>query len=99
MKLQETAIRMLKRVAGVFHVRPVLPGRVLTLRKGRHGHELVQDDGEAVRVVAVSDDKPGLLSFAAINGMPVKNYTDMAVSKPDPKVNGKIVPKVPELSM
>ena len=66
---------MLKRVAGVFHVRPIIPDRALTLRKGRRGHELIQNDGEAMRVVAVSDDRPGLLSFAAINGIPVKNYT------------------------
>lgn len=90
---------MLKGVAGVFHVRPIVPNAVLTLRKGRRGHELVQNEGEAVRVVAVSDDKPGLLSFAAINGIPVKNYTDMAVSKPEPKVNGHVVPEIPELSM
>ena len=88
---------MLKRVAGVFHVRPIIPDRALTLRKGRRGHELIQNDGEAMRVVAVSDDRPGLLSFAAINGIPVKNYTDMAVSKSEP--NGKVVPGVPELSM
>jgi hypothetical protein len=48
-------------------------------------------------VVAVSDDRPGLLSFAAINGIPVKNYTDMAAPKPE--ANGKLVPEVPELSM
>ena len=59
---------MLKRVAGVFHVRPIIPDGVLTLRKGRRGHELVQNDGEAMRVVAVSDDKPGLLSFAPSTG-------------------------------
>lgn len=97
MKLQETTLRMLKRVAGVFHVRPIIPDRALTLRKGRRGHELIQNDSEAMRVVAVSDDRPGLLSFAAINGIPVKNYTDMAVSKPEP--NGKVIPGVPELSM
>ena len=97
MKLQETTLRMLKRVAGVFHVRPIIRDRALTLRKGRRGHELIQNDGEAMRVVAVSDDRPGLLSFAAINGIPVKNYTDMAAPKPEP--NGKLVPEVPELSM
>jgi len=97
MKLQETTLRMLKRVAGVFHVRPIIPDRALTLRKGRRGHELIQNDGEAMRVVAVSDDRPGLLSFAAINGIPVKNYTDMAAPKPEP--NGKLVSEVPELSM
>lgn len=94
---------MLKSVAGVFPVHPILPNKVLALRKGRrHGHELVQNEGETARVVAVSDDKPGLLSFAAINGIPVKNYTDMVVSKPEPRVNGKtvpVVPEVPELSM
>jgi hypothetical protein len=47
----------------------------------------------------VSDDKPGLLSFAAINGIPVKNYTDIAVSKSEPKVSGKAVPQISELSM
>lgn len=89
---------MLTSVAGVFSVRPILPDKVLTLRKGRrHGHELVQHEGETVHVVAVSDDKPGLLSFAAINGIPVKNYTDMPVSKPEPKINGKTVPGIPEL--
>ncbi len=98
MKLQETALRMLKSVAGVFPVRPILPDKVLTLRKSRRqGHELVQHEGEIVRVVAVSDDKPGLLSFAAINGIPVKNYTDMVVSKPEPKINGKTVPGIPEV--
>ena len=94
---------MLKSVAGVFPVRAILPDKVLTLRKGRRqGHELVQHEGETVRVVAVSDDKPGLLSFAAVNGIPVKNYTDMVVSKPERKINGKTVPgvpAVPELSM
>lgn len=99
MKLQATALKMLKGVTGVFHVRPILPNTVLTLRKGRHGHELIQNEGEAARVVAVSDDKPGLLSFAAINGIPVKNYTDIAVSKPEPKVNGKVVPQIPDLSV
>lgn len=99
MKLQEAALKMLKGVTGVFHVRPIIPNKVLTLRKGRRGLELVQNEGEVVRVVAVSDDKPGLLSFAAINGIPVKNYTDMTVSKPEPKVNGKAVPQIPELSM
>ena len=43
---------MLKRVAGVFHVRPIIPDRALSLRKGRRGHELIQNDGEAMRVVA-----------------------------------------------
>jgi len=103
MKLQETALRMLRSVAGVFPVRPILPDKVLTLRKGRrHGHELVQHEGATVQVVAIGDDKPGLLSFAAINGIPVKNYTDMIVPKPEPKINGKTVPgvpEVPELSM
>lgn len=97
MKLKETTLRMLKGVAGVFHVRPIIGNKVLTLRQGRRGHELVQDDGQAVRVVAVSDAKPGLLSFAAINGIPVKNYTDMAVPKPE-TTNKDAVP-VPELSM
>ncbi|MBK7091850.1 MAG: hypothetical protein IPH59_09025 [bacterium] len=45
----------------------------------------------------VSDDKPGLLSFAAINGIPVKNYTDMAVPKPE--TTNKDAAQVPELSM
>ena len=100
MKLQAAALRMLKSVAGVFPVRPILPDKVLTLRKGRrHGHELVQHENETVRVVAVSDDKPGLLSFAAINGIPVKNYTDMVVPKPESKANGRVVPGVPEVSM
>ncbi|MBE0541687.1 MAG: hypothetical protein IH623_09915 [Verrucomicrobia bacterium] len=97
MKLQETALRMLKSVAGVFHVRPIIPDRALTLRKGRRGHELIQNEGEAVRVVAVGDDKPGLLSFAALNGIPVKNYTDMAVPKPE--TTNKDAAQVPELSM
>jgi len=89
---------MLKTVAGVFPVRPILPKKVLTLRKSRRrGHELVQQEGETVQVVAISDDKPGLLSFAAINGIPVKNYTDTFVSKPEPKINGKTVPGVPEV--
>lgn len=91
---------MLKSVAGVFPVRPIIANKALTLRKGRrHGHELIQNEGDIVRVIAVSDDKPGLLSFAALNGIPVKNYTDMALPKPEPKVNGKIVPEVPELNM
>jgi len=97
MKLQETALKMLKGVAGVFHVRPIIPDKMLRLRKGRRGHELVQDEGEAVRVIAVSDEKPGLLSFAAINGIPVKNYTDMAAPKPE--TTQKDVAQVPELSM
>ena len=88
---------MLKSVAGVFHVRPIIPDRMLTLRKGRRGHELVQNEGEVVRVVAVSDDKSGLLSFAAINGIPVKNYTDMAVARPEP--TNKDAAQVPELSL
>jgi hypothetical protein len=48
--------------------------------------------------VAVSDVKPSLLSFAAINGIPVKNYTDMAV--PKPKVPSAPKPaEIPELVM
>jgi hypothetical protein len=48
--------------------------------------------------VAVSDVKPSLLSFAAINGIPVKNYTDMAVPKPKAPSAPKPA-EVPELVM
>jgi hypothetical protein len=74
------------------------PRQGVALRQGRDGHELAQDEGQAVRVVAVSDAKPSLLSFAAINGIPVKNYTDMAA----PKARVPSAPKpaeVPELVM
>jgi len=70
----------------------------LALRQGRDGHELAQDEGQAVRVVAVSDVKPSLLSFAAINGIPVKNYTDMAVPKPKAPSAPKPA-EIPELVM
>jgi hypothetical protein len=94
MKLQETTLATLKSVAGVYAVRPIIRGKALALRQGRDGHELAQDDGQAVRVVAVSDIKPSLLSFAAINGIPVKNYTDMAVTRPKPKAPS--APKPPK---
>jgi hypothetical protein len=81
-KLQETTLKTLKYVARVYAVRPIIRGKALALRQGRDGHELAQDEGQAVRVVAVSDAKPSLLSFAAINGIPIKNYTDMAAPKP-----------------
>lgn len=98
MKLQEATLKTLKRVAGVFAVRPIIRGKALTLRQGRDGHELAQDEGQTVRVVAVSDVKPSLLSFAAINGIPVKNYTDMAA--PKPRVSSPPKPaEVPELVM
>ncbi len=98
MKLQEAALKTLKRVAGVYAVRPIIRGKALTLRQGRNGHELAQDEGEIVRIVAVSDAKASLLSFAAVNEIPVKNYADVAA--PKPRVPS--VPKpgeVPELSM
>jgi hypothetical protein len=97
-KLQETTLKTLKYVAGVYAVRPIIRGKALALRQGRDGHELAQDEGQAVRVVAVSDAKPSLLSFAAINGIPVKNYTDMAALKP--RVPSAPKPaEVPELVM
>jgi hypothetical protein len=49
-------------------------------------------------VVAVSDLKPSLLSFAAINGIPVKNYTDMGVPKPR-ALSAPKPAEVPELVM
>jgi hypothetical protein len=98
MKLQETMLTVLKSVAGVYAVRPIIRGKALALRQGRDGHELAQDEGQAVRVVAVSDIKPSLLSFAAINGIPVKNYTDMAVPKPKAPSAPKPA-EVPELVM
>lgn len=98
MKLQETMLTVLKSVAGVYAVRPIIHGKALALRQGRDGHELAQDEGQAVRVVAVSDVKPSLLSFAAINGIPVKNYTDMAVPKPKAPSAPKPA-EVPELVM
>lgn len=98
MKLQETMLTVLKSVAGVYAVRPIIRGKALSLRQGRDGHELAQDEGQAVRVVAVSDAKPSLLSFAAINGIPVKNYTDMAVPKPKAPSAPKPA-EVPELVM
>ena len=98
MKLQETMLTVLKSVAGVYAVRPIIRGKALALRQGRDGHELAQDEGQAVRVVAVSDVKPSLLSFAAINGIPVKNYTDMAVPKPKAPSAPKPA-EVPELVM
>jgi len=97
-KLQETTLKTLKYVAGVYAVRPIIRGKALALRQGRDGHELAQDEGQTVRVVAVSDAKPSLLSFAAINAIPVKNYTDMAV--PKPRVPSAPKPaEVPELVM
>jgi hypothetical protein len=98
MKLQETMLTVLKSVAGVYAVRPIIRGKALALRQGRNGHELAQDEGQTVRVVAVSDVKPSLLSFAAINGIPVKNYTDMAVPKPEAPTAPKPA-EVPELVM
>ena len=77
MKFEPTALAALKRVTGVFAVRPIVRNQPLSLREGRNGPQLVQADGERVHVVAVADDKPSLLSFAAINGFPVRNYTDM----------------------
>ena len=55
MKLQETTLKTLKYVARVYAVRPIIRGKALALRQGRDGHELAQDEGQAVRVVAVSD--------------------------------------------
>jgi hypothetical protein len=81
-KLQEATLKALKSVTGVYAVRPIIRNKALILRPGRDGHELAQDEGEVMRVVAVSDLKPSLLSFAAINGIRVKNYTDMAAPKP-----------------
>lgn len=97
MKLQAATLTLLKSVAGVFQVRPIMPNKVLVLRQGRRGHELAQDEGDVVRVVAVSDAKPGLLSFAALNGIPVKNYTDMGIPKPEANRNGAA--KVPDLNL
>ena len=94
MKLQEATLKTLKTVAGVYAVRPIIRNKALILRGGRDGHELAQDEGEAIRVVAVSDMKPSLLSFAAINGIPVKNYTDMAAPTPRPAQ----IPPVPRTS-
>jgi hypothetical protein len=101
MKLQEATLKALKLVAGVYAVRPIIRGRALTLRRGRRGrdgHELAQNEGQTVRVVAVSDVKPSLLSFATINGIPVKNYTDIAALKP-PAPSALKPAEVPELVM
>jgi hypothetical protein len=61
----------LKPVAGVFGTGTILPEEQLALRNGRRGHELIQGE----RVVAFSEFKPQLLSFAAINGLAVRDYT------------------------
>ena len=68
MKLQETMLTVLKSVAGVYAVRPIIRGKALALRQGRDGHELAQDEGQAVRVVAVSDIKPSLLCLRRSTG-------------------------------
>lgn len=79
---------LLKNVAGVFGIRPIIRDQPLALRPRRHetgrpvpGVELVQGDQQSsVRVVAVADKAPDLLCFAALNGLKVKNYTE-----PQPK--------------
>jgi len=87
MKLPQIPMGELKPVAGVFGLGPVVPGEALALRPGRRGHELVQHaDGQAARVVAVSDAKPQLLAFAAINGLAVKDYTDKPPEQKQPQV-------------
>jgi len=90
----------MKSVSGVFGIGPVVPGEALTLRPGRRGHELVQNaEGQAARVVAVSDAKPQLLAFAAINGLAVKNYTDKPPEPKQPDAPEEPEPQVYDLSI
>lgn len=100
MKLPQIPMGELKPVSGVFGVGPVVPGETLAVRPGRRGHELVQQaEGQAARVVAVSDAKPQLLAFAAINGLAVKNYTDKAPKPEQPDKSEEPEPQVYDLSI
>jgi hypothetical protein len=101
MKLPQIPMGELKPVAGVFGVGPVVPGEALALRPSRRGHELVQQgEGQAARVVAVSDAKPQLLAFAAINGLAVKNYTEKSPpEQKEPDRPDDPEPQVYDLSM
>lgn len=86
MKLQYTPIGHLTAVAGVFGTGPVIKGEPVEINHRRKGgQELLQ----AGRPIALSDSQPQLLSFAAINGLKVRNYTEVMLQQPkisSPKV-------------
>jgi len=82
MKLQMLPLDSLRAVAGVFGVNPVIRGEPLELSQNRRGSpELVQFG----RIVAVGDQRPQLLAFAALNDLTVRNYSDTAVQR-EPRV-------------
>ena len=59
--------------------------RASLLRSGAETRRGVAELLQGGRVIAISDTKPRLLSFAAINKLPVINYTDkpgLAVPEP-----------------
>ncbi len=68
---------------GVFGTNPVIAGEPVEI--GRQTRRGVAELLQGGRVIAISDTKPRLLSFAAINKLPVINYTDkpgLAVPEP-----------------
>jgi len=73
MKLSTIAVDQMNTVPGVFGISPIIRGKPLELGKSRRGARELTQDG---RIVAISDTKPQLLSFAAINGLAVTNYTE-----------------------
>jgi hypothetical protein len=73
MKFASIPTGAMNHVDGVFGMNPVVPGEAVQLGRNKKGiAELLQGG----RVVAISDTKPQLLSFAAINRLPVVDYTD-----------------------
>lgn len=88
MRIQEIPLGNFHTVAGVFGVKPIIQGSPASVRRGRRAMELIQREGDNIRVVAVSDDKAQLLSFAALNGLAIANYTNFLHYEPTRPDNG-----------
>ena len=73
MKLQAIPAGELNPVAGVFGTSPVIRGETVQIG---HNHRGVPGLVQEGRIIAISDQQPQLLCFAALNGLPVKDYTE-----------------------
>lgn len=81
MKVNTGNSNLWKHVDGVITVGPILPNEPLELKRSRHGKPALS---QKHRIVAISDYKPTLLSFATINGLAVVNYNELALHRKDP---------------